>query len=286
MNPERDNNVVKCAECGQLLPDGARFCTSCGRRIAGAAEPPQIEPSAAARNRLARQSEPVVESERMRPLGKGWGAVPVVVGVILGVAIYGSISRDDALARREAAQRIEASIGARPTASQEARPGTVQFSARQALQALYGNYDPNLDGAFWVVAGAPKQWASWNGRPVLVRPLISRSDDNAATRHVLVTNTLDVKDGMLVKQGTGCRTCKSLLGAALFERQGSEWKLVADYRFVAADGAFGGPPLVSAAFPAHGGVELRIEAPAPGTEVAKAVYTITLNAPRSSPLPK
>ncbi|HZN25934.1 MAG TPA: hypothetical protein VFB75_17040 [Burkholderiales bacterium] len=61
-----------------------------------------------------------------------------------------------------------------------------------------------------------------------------------------------------MKQGAGCRNCKSLIGAALFERRGGEWQLVADHRFLSVDGVWGAPPAVSVAFRPGGGVELQI----------------------------
>jgi len=191
----------------------------------------------------------------------GWRNAPhavVALGVVLAIAAYWSDSRDEAIARKAGRERIAAATGARPTTSQPATPGTLQFSARQALQGFYGNYDPVLDGAFWTVTGAPRRWSDWNGKSVLIKPLISKSD-NAGTRHVLVTNSVEMKNGMVVKQGAGCRSCKSLIGAALFERQGDEWKLVSDQRFLGVEGAFGAPPQVAVSFPATAGVELRIE---------------------------
>jgi hypothetical protein len=107
------------------------------------------------------------------------------------------------------------------------------------------------------VSGAPKQWADWNDKTVAIKPLVSRSDE-AGTRHVLVTNSIDVKDGMVVKQGAGCRTCKSLIGTVLYERRGNEWQLVADHRFVTVDGVWGAPPAVATAFKPEGSVELRV----------------------------
>lgn len=201
----------------------------------------------------------------------------VALGCVLAIAIYFSSAHDYAVAAKAGAARITAAIGARPTTSQPAPTGAVQFSAKQALQALFGNYDPVLDGAFWTVTDAPKRWAEWNGRQVLIRPLLSRSDE-AGTRHVLVTNSVEIRDGMVVKQGAGCRNCKSLIGGALFERQGEEWKLVSDQRFLGVEGAFGAPPQIAVAFPAKGGVELRIEAPALATSEMEPALPVVMDA--------
>ena len=37
---------MKCDECGQELPEGARFCTACGRRVEAAIECPQCHTQA------------------------------------------------------------------------------------------------------------------------------------------------------------------------------------------------------------------------------------------------
>jgi hypothetical protein len=202
-------------------------------------------------------------------------ALFVLSGCLLAAAIYWSLGQDDAAADKAGARRVAAAIGARAT-SQPVLADSARLSARRALQGLYGNYDPVLDGAYWTITGAPKPLAGWNGKTVVIKPLISRSDDTAA-RHVLVTHSVEVKNGMAVKQGAGCRNCKSLLGSALFERQGGEWKLVADHRFLAAEGVYGAPPTVAIAFPDAASVELRIDrAAAAPTEVRELGSVVVL----------
>ena len=142
----------------------------------------------------------------------------------------------------------------------EERPEQGDFYTPRGLKQLYGNYDPNLDGAFWTVTGAPAAYTRWNGKQVFVRPLVSRPFGEAErARQILVTNTLEVKDGMIVKQGTGCRRCVSLIGAAIFEKAGDRWTVISRNDFVVADGAFGAPPRVSVEFPTAGAIELRFE---------------------------
>ena len=265
---------MNCSECGQALPDSAAFCSACGRRVLRERIEPVLDPRRAKETPVTKAPPPrawrIVELEPVpdaRPytaqLSQALAAWPhaphaaVALGCVLAVAIYFSAAHDQAVAHRVGAERIVAATGARAT-SQPAPAGALQFSAKQALQGLYGNYDPVLDGSYWTVIGAPKRWNDWNGRAVLIRPLVSRSDD-AGTRHVLVTHTVEMQNGMVVKQGASCRTCKSLIGGALFERQGGEWKLVSDQRFLGVEGAFGTPPHVVVAFPEKAGVELRIE---------------------------
>jgi hypothetical protein len=201
--------------------------------------------------------------------------VLVAAGVVLACAIYWSVSRDDAAAGRQGAHRLAAATGARAT-TQPATRAQPQFSARRALQGLYGNYDPVLDGAYWTISGAPKALAEWNGRQVVIKPLISKSDDTA-TRHVLVTNSVDVKNGIVVKQGTGCRKCKSLLGGALFVRQGDEWKLVAEHRLLAAEGTFGSPPSVAVAFRDTDNVEIRFDRASDDPAAIREAVSIVLS---------
>jgi hypothetical protein len=157
-----------------------------------------------------------------------------------------------AAAAREAAQDESAR-----TTSQRVAAGENRFSARQALRGLYGNYDPVVDGAYWTVSGAPRAWAHWNGKRVAIRPVISRSN-GAGTRHVLVTSSVEVMNGVPMKQGTACADCKSVLGAALYERRANEWRLLAHYPFVAVEGAWGAPPDVSVEFLGEGSVALGV----------------------------
>jgi hypothetical protein len=247
---------MNCAECGKRLPDDARFCSACGR--AASQQPALVRPSPGARPHANLMSPPGrIEDDTKKPsISPHLPTAFVLAGCAVGVAVYWSASRDERVAGKAGAERI-AVTKASATTSQSIPPGPVQFSMRKAMQGLYGNYDPVVEGAYWTVSGAPKYWSDWNGKAVAIRPLISRSDDSG-TRHVLVTNSVDVKDGMVVQQGAGCRTCKSLVGAALFERRGSEWQLVADHRFLIVDGAWGAPPSVAIAFRPAGSVELQI----------------------------
>lgn len=301
---------MNCPECGHQLLFAARFCGACGRRVVRERIElvPHEKPGSVAGAARKQDAAPLVikrlparpsYATRLSRAIAGWRHAPVAVvavGCVLALAAFWSDSRDERRASTLARERIAAATGARSITSQPAMPGTLEFSARQALQSFYGNYDPVLDGAFWTVTGAPKQWSDWNGKSVLVKPLISRTDDTG-TRHVLITNSVDVKNGMVVKQGAGCRRCRSLIGAALFERQGNEWKLVSDQRFLGVEGAFGAPPHVAVLFPAQGGVELRIEpsgvseaaAPEPASPVVmtdgnrvKGVLTTPRPRPRAS----
>jgi hypothetical protein len=135
-----------------------------------------------------------------------------------------------------------------------------EFSVKQAFTRLYGNYDPNLDGAFWTPTNAPRELAHWNGRALFLRPLISRPfKEDGNVRQLLVTNSLDVKNGDVVKQGTGCRLCESLIGAAIFERHGHDWKVISRHDFLSAGGSWGAPPKLSVSFPGAGEIALRFE---------------------------
>lgn len=267
---------MQCADCGERLPDGARFCPACGRRV----EPERIEPrldldkvrATEPEHRTAggdARKEPTVKrptspsagpakgKSAPRDLRKIWPLGMVALGALLATAAYWSAAHDDAVAKAAAAQRVANATGPLPT-TQEVAPGDAAFSTRQALQGLYGGYDPHLDGTFWKVTGAPHVWGEWNGRRVFVKPLVSRSDESG-TRHVIVTNSVEVRDGLVVKEGTACRDCKSLLGAALFERRGGEWVLVTEQRFLRVAGAWGAPPAVAIDFPHKGGVEVRFD---------------------------
>lgn len=342
---------MNCAECGQHLPEGARFCTACGRRVepvlvcpecrtqapegakfcfncGSALGKPAPAPAAPAPKAATRPAtppaakpepppgrvEPRLDLDKVRSspidgdprtggpgrkeptvrmpgsssesgkrksaphgLRKAWPLGMVVLGLLLAAGAYWSDARDEARARSEAERRVASALGALPT-SQDASSDNAAFSTRQALQGLYGGYDPHLDGAFWRVSGAPRSWNEWNGRRVFIKPLISRSDESG-TRHVLVTNSVEVRDGRVVKEGAGCRECKSLLGAALYERREGAWVLVTEQRFLRVGGAWGAPPKADIDFPGQGGAEVRIQnASADGSRSRKNVQAIVLHA--------
>jgi hypothetical protein len=214
----------------------------------------------------------------MHPAGP---ALLLVLAVALGVTAYIIVSRDREALKREAREAAgtgrSSSVPKLPPPAESRSAVTAAFLTPQAFKALYGNYDPNLDGAFWTVSGAPKAYAQWNGRPVFLRPLISRTfEQRGVTRHILVTNSLDVKDGLVVKQGAGCRTCPSLVGASVFERRPSGWTLISRHDFLTADGAWGAPPKVSILFPARGGIEFQFERPAIDQRTPARQYSILL----------
>jgi Flp pilus assembly protein TadD len=210
-------------------------------------------------------------------------AALVVGGIVLAAAVYWSAKRDEALSRADAARRVTLATAPRPTTtSQEPRPGDLAFSTRAALQGLYGSYDPNLDGVFWTVSGAPREWSDWNGKPVFVKPLVARSDESG-TRHLLVTNSSEIRDGLVMKHGAPCPGCKSLLGAALYERQGEQWVLSSELRFMRVEGGFGAPPRVSVDFPRNGGAEVRIESASATGSSHKPAQVVILRGRTAAP---
>jgi hypothetical protein len=207
-----------------------------------------------------------------------------VLGCVLALGIYLSLTMGKSNLEHAAAER-------RHTSPREVASGTLgrtrvnmeDFSVRRALTDLYGNYDPNLDGAFWRATSAPAAFTDWQDRALFIRPLISRSfEEHGLRRHVLVTNSLDVEDGEVVKQGTGCRTCGSLIGAAIFERSDHEWKLISRHDFLTAGGRWGAPPMVSIDFPVSGGVQLRFDDFAGDSRRGAKTYSILLKERESS----
>jgi len=280
---------VNCGECGARLPDGAHACGACGRRVVPAVtprsvlDPPQMPhlraraPAAPARpgfqpttrradadtgEKKSVQSPTAADGTALTGFAgvmRKIGPIGMVgLGLLVAIAAYASAVRDDTLVKAEGERRMSFATAALSQTSQASAPADEAFSTRQALQGLYGSYDPDLDGVFWTVSGAPREWGEWNGKPVFVKPLVSRADDSG-TRHVLVTNAVEVRDGLVVKQGAACRSCKSLVGAALFERRGDSWVLVTEHRFMKVGGAYGAAPRVSVDFPLKAGVEIRME---------------------------
>lgn len=206
-----------------------------------------------------------------------WPALLLLLAIALGYWVYVNETGGRKSPSREAGPSLPAPATNTITGTSTKTNPAPAFSAQQALRALYGNYDPNLDGAFWTVSGASAPHAQWNGKPVFLRPLISRTfEQRGAVRHILVTNSLDVKDGLVVKQGAGCRTCPSLIGAAVFEKTASGWKLISRHDVLTADGAWGAPPKVSLQLGEPGGIELRFDRPAVDNRNPGGQYSIVL----------
>ena len=304
-------DVTRCAGCGYPAREGARFCIKCGARVSNAsvtadaasASLSEIEPSAKVIPSDAATPEHVRRPNPVQPGHAGLskaapGTAPaykvavasrtlpiaiVALGLALAVGIYVSLGAS----RDERAPATAARVSGTPTVT--GTLGTTkldvgEFSMRHAFTALYGNYDPNLDGAFWTPRRAPAGLEEWNGRSLFIRPLISRAfREGGRARQIVVTNSLDVKNGDVVKQGTGCRTCGSLIGAVVFEKEGDVWKLISRHDFLTAAGSWGAPPKVSLTFQGTGAIELQFETRARDQrEPEKRRYTIVLkqrNAP-------
>jgi hypothetical protein len=207
-----------------------------------------------------------------------WLILLAVLACGLAIGLYAAAALESSKGKSEAerAPRSAQESGT-PPRNGPRRAGAHAFPTPHAMRGLYGNYDPNLDGAFWTVSDAPTSYAQWNGKAVFLRPLISRTfEQHGLVRHILVTNSLDVKDGLVVKQGAGCRTCPSLIGMSVFEKEAAGWTLISRHDFLAADGAWGAPPRVTLLIEANGGIELQFDRPAIDARNPARQYSIVL----------
>jgi hypothetical protein len=306
-------SVARCGGCGYPALASARFCIKCGTQIGNAAVMADAESATLHETEASVKVSPskadahahvltanANQSAHARALKKESGAPPrrvatalsrlpiaiVVLGFALAVGVYLSLGASEDERASATASRVPG-MGTAPAVTGTlgtTKIDAAEFSIRQAFTALYGNYDANLDGAFWTARRAPAELEEWNGRSLFIRPLISRAfRDGGRTRQIVVTNSLDVKNGDVVKQGTGCRSCGSLIGAVVFENRGDEWKLISRHDFLTAAGSWGAPPKVSLAFQRTGAIELQFETRARDQrEPEKRRYTIVLkerNAP-------
>ena len=270
--------ATPCARCDFPLRPRTRFCIRCGAPVPNGVTLPASAPRRA--ENANSQLRPV--TSHTLPIAITALGCALAVGVYLSLNLGKTRPQGASFEQHRAAPRefTSGTLG-------RTRANTEDFSVRRALTELYGNYDPNLDGAFWQVPAAPSAFSEWGNRPLFIRPLISRSfEEHGLARHVLVTNSLDVKRGEIVKQGTGCRLCRSLIGAAIFERRGHGWQLISRHDFLTAGGRWGAPPLVSIAFPAAGGVQLRFDGFATDSGERSATrYSIVLKERESSKAP-
>jgi hypothetical protein len=310
-----NTSFTRCEDCGYPARAGARFCIKCGVPIGDSsrlddtqstalreAEPPakaiastggtpaSVSRSSAIDSEHARwvRGQPGIAQKHAEAAALNRLPIAVVVlGFALAIGIYLSLKATEDERASATAARLS---GTPSTAAVTGILGTTKldtaaFSMKQAFTALYGDYDPNLDGAFWTARGAPAQLEQWNGRQLFIRPLIVRAfQEGAKPRQIVVTNSLDVKNGDVVKQGTGCRTCGSLIGAAVFEKQENEWKLISRHDFMTAAGSWGAPPKISLAFQRGGAIVLQFEMRATDQpEVEKRRYSIVLKERKATP---
>ena len=298
--------VRSCAVCDFPVREGAKFCIKCGSSVENAVPDARHESAYESRpERRPRRYAPSLAATPVRPkaaeqtLFRGdrsdaehrhrekqhstrrdkWPLAALALGCALGFAIYFSLSKN------ANTPETPSSHSPSPGRTAETASGTLgttrlsseDFPMKRAFIQLYGSYDPNLDGAFWKPRDTPIDFRRWEGKSVFVRPLISRPFEiSGAARHLLVSNTLDVKDGEVVKQGTGCRACGSLIGAAIFEKHGPHWKLISRHDFLTVSGNWGAPPKVSVVFQSGGAIELQFENASETRETAKKSYSIVL----------
>jgi hypothetical protein len=311
-----NTSFTRCGACGHPTRAGARFCIKCGVPI-GHSSPLDIDtPSTAVRQadppakaipstgsipgsvltsnanesehaRWVRRKPAIAEKHGGAAAQSRLPIAVVVLGFALAVGIYLSLR----VAEDERASATAARLSGTPsTTAVTGTLGTTKldaaaFSMKQAFTALYGAYDPNLDGAFWSARGAPAQFQQWNGRQLFIRPLISRAfQEGGKPRQIVITNSLDVKNGDVVKQGTGCRTCGSLIGAAVFEKQENEWKLISRHDFMTTGGSWGAPPKIALTFQRGGAIVLHFETRAADQpELEKRRYSIVLKERKATP---
>jgi hypothetical protein len=283
--PRLNTAATPCAACHFPMHAGARFCIRCGAALHGlraesghsesaASEKvpdgvPRVTPRLAARTsqtgtekREIGDTEGAATAQGALLMRNRWPLGVVALGCVLAAGIYWSLTRiDDPRRLANAGEPSGHRHGATVLGTLgKTAANADEFSVKQAFTRLYGNYDPNLDGAFWTATNAQRELAHWNGRALFLRPLISRPfNEDGNVRQLVVTNSLDVKNGDVVKQGTGCRVCESLIGAAIFERHDRDWKLISRHDFLTAGGTWGAPPKVSVSFPRAGEIALQFE---------------------------
>ncbi|MGZ5121315.1 MAG: zinc ribbon domain-containing protein [Burkholderiales bacterium] len=301
--PLLNTAAMPCAVCHFPMHVGARFCIKCGAALHGvhaesghsesaASEKgpdgvPRVTPSLAGRTsktgtekREIADAADTATAQRARVMRNRWPLGVVALGCVLAAGIFWSLTRiDEPRGHADAGDLSGNRRGATALGTLgKTAANADEFSVKQAFTRLYGNYDPNLDGAFWTPTNAQREFVRWNGRALFLRPLISRAFyEDGNVRQLLVTNSLDVKNGDVVKQGTGCRVCESLIGAAIFERHDRDWKLISRHDFLIAGGSWGAPPKVSVSFPGAGEIALQFERrSADPREWGKQSYAILL----------
>lgn len=114
----------------------------------------------------------------------------------------------------------------------------------EAMASVFGKYDRDLGGSFWRAEGLTGDAVVINGEEKFVQPhSTQRFLLRGRERVLLVTNTLDIEDGRIIRPGESCHACAVLVGMILFERgPGEGWRLVSANRAATRAGSWGRMP--------------------------------------------
>ena len=182
---------MNCSECGQPLPDNAAFCSACGRRVAPKRIEPVLDPRRAKETpvvppRRARgawsSSSPVPDARPYTTQGRRRSPRGLSTARRVGSAACSPSrftfrgARPGGFAQSRS-ERIVSATGPRPTTSQPARRRAAVSASRppRSLRQL-------RSGAGRRVLDSDRRAQTLERlerRAVLIRPLVSRSDDAA-----------------------------------------------------------------------------------------------------------
>jgi hypothetical protein len=112
------------------------------------------------------------------------------------------------------------------------------FDVAQAMNMLYGNYDPREGTSF---ASLPREKSSFpeaGDEDMTVRPLFHPlSGDAGAHTFLLLTYAIPTND-----ESFDCHACAPTIGMAVFSLKGSVWTIDASNRAITFSGGWGKPP--------------------------------------------
>ena len=139
----------------------------------------------------------------------------------------------------------------RPAASQESPSKSLLkvphgFDIPAAMQSLFGNYDPKAEIAHYDIPQSTvyslKGSSFEIGDDILVHPLwASAANEDGKDKVVFVFYSLPARDDGS-PANFECHACTPLIGAAIFVKDGAQWRIESSRTVVTRSGGFGYPP--------------------------------------------
>lgn len=134
----------------------------------------------------------------------------------------------------------------------------AELTQAEAMNLVYGSYDPALQGTPWIVTNPPPKFSELNAQRLFVRPIAFMPFvQGGVMKQLLLTSTSRYGDtGEPLKAGDDCHACGVLIGATVFEKWPDGWRLETVEKFLVQDGSWGTPPQMQAEFEPDGALKI------------------------------
>jgi hypothetical protein len=245
---------LSCLRCNRTVIDKSIYCGFCGgNRLRSAAQPqrgvmtgaPSAPDSKATvvagrvLGELSRNNE-ITNKNSAKSNSKSVFVLVILIVVVLGVSSWKWLISSREFHKTDLTSSIKPS---------DTHNIATTLDERGALELLYGNYDVTLGGARWkrqsqtpnnVIAPEwPSSFSSFSPDSAVVRVgFQAEYEENGQPKYIVLTYAIpDSPDEF------DCHACVPLIGAAVFDRHGSNWEVATQETNLMMAGAWGKPPV-------------------------------------------